>query len=133
MNFLETTFNWSYLLIAASVGILIALLVLRKNDYDKSKIQVLSVDDFVNTMRKGTLIDTRKHDIYEQGKILGAKNYPGASGAKDSTVRKDIPIFLYDQTGKSAPNYAKNYAKANAVMVYILKGGYEAFLESKKK
>ncbi len=133
MYFLESNFNWLYILIASTVGILIALLVMRRNDFDKSKIQQLSIDDFVNTMRKGTLIDARKHDLFEQGKILGARNYPGSSGAKDSTVRKDIPIFLYDQNGKQAYSYAKSYAKQNAVMVYILKGGYEAYLESKNK
>ena len=57
------------------------------------------------------------------------KLIPNKSGAKSSQVRKDIPIFIYDENGKRALNIAKAYVKAGAEMVYYLKGGYQSFIK----
>lgn len=117
--------TWTYLLLAIGIGLLAGLLISKRGKVDKSKIATLKKDEFYETMRKGTLIDVRKKDAYENGKILGSRNYPGKSGAKNAAVRKDLPIFIYDDRGTgSAYQIAKAYVKAGAVMVYILSGGY---------
>lgn len=135
MEFLYATssFSWQYLLIAIAFGLLLGLMFMNKNKVDKTKMSVLDLDEFLNTMRKGNLIDTRKAESFEAGKILGSRNYPGKSGAKNSAVRKDIPIFLYDEKGgASIEGIAKAYVKQGAVMVYTLKGGYQGYLKNKK-
>lgn len=129
----ESSFNWTYILMAITAGLLVSMLFLRRGNIDKTKISELSVDDFLNTMRKGTLVDTRKAELVEEGKILGAKSFPKKSGAGDSQIRKDIPIFLYDQNGKNVYSYAKSYVKNGAVMVYTLKGGYIEYMNKNNK
>lgn len=123
-------FDWSWLFIAVALGLLGGMFISKRNKYDKAKIAVLPKEEFFNTMRKGTLIDTRKAEEYDKGKILGAKNFPNKTGVKDSAVRKDIPIFIYDEKGGSKIyNIAKSYVKKGAVMVYILKEGYESTIK----
>ena len=46
----------------------------------------------MDTKRKGTLIDCRKEKDFNESKIVGAKNYPGRSGAKSGQIRRDIPF-----------------------------------------
>ena len=101
------------------------------NKVDKDKYQSLNYKDFMDMKRKGTLIDIRKKDLFEESKIVGAKNYPGKSGAKAS-VRRDIPIFIYDQDGRKAEGAAKAYVRSGAVMVYYLKGGFKQYLNEKE-
>ena len=126
------TFNWSWLIIAAGLGIMLGLLVSNRNKWDKTKLSVLNIEDFLNTMRKGSLIDVRKPEEFEKGKIVGARNFPRKSGATDGRVRKDLPIFIYDEAGSSSMRgIGAKYIKKGAVQVYILKGGYKAYLENK--
>ena len=117
-------FDFLWLGIAVVGGLLIGSLLSNNKKVDMSKIAGLSKKDFLDTKRKGTLVDVRNEQLYENGKIVGAKNLPKKSGAKSSLVRKDIPIFIYDQDGKKALNIAKANVKAGAEMVYYLKGGY---------
>ena len=131
MFFAETGgFDFTYVFIAIVLGLLIGM-IFSKNKVDKDKYQSLNYKDFMDMKRKGTLIDIRKKDLFEESKIVGAKNYPGKSGAKAS-VRRDIPIFIYDQDGRKAEGAAKAYVRSGAVMVYYLKGGFKQYLNEKE-
>lgn len=132
----DTTFNWTWIMMAGAIGLLLALLIMNRNKWDKEKLAMLDVKDFVEMMRKGSLIDTRKEEeIAATGKIIGSRNFPGKTGASEAKVRKDLPIFLYDQNGSTSKmkSIGAKYIKNGAVMVYILKGGYQSFLEYKEK
>lgn len=126
---------WSWLIFAAGIGLLIGLMLTNRNRWDKDKFVTLDVKEFLDTMRKGSLIDTRKEDVVkEKGKIVGSRNFPGKSGAVEAKVRKDIPIFIYDEKGTSnLKGIAAKYIKNGAVIVYALKGGYEAYENYKAK
>ena len=131
MFFAETGgFDFTYIFIAIVLGLLIGM-IFSKNKVDKDKYQSLSYKDFMEMKRKGTLIDVRKKELFEENKIVGAKNYPGKSGAKAS-IRRDIPIFIYDQDGRRAEGCAKSYVRSGAVMVYFLKGGFKEYLVNKE-
>ena len=131
----QQNMSWSWLIFAAGIGLLAGLMFTNRNRWDKEKFVVLEPKEFLDTMRKGTLIDTRKEEVInEKGKIIGSRNFPGKSGATDSKVRKDIPIFIYDEKGASSlKGIAAKYIKNGAVIVYALKGGYEAYEELKNK
>ncbi len=122
-------FDFLWLGIALVGGLLLGSLFSSNKKVDMSKIAGLSKKDFLDTKRMGTLVDVRNEKLFEDGKIVGAKNLPNKSGAKSSQVRKDIPIFIYDENGKRALNIAKAYVKAGAEMVYYLKGGYQSFIK----
>ena len=125
-------FNWG--LLALAIALLATMLITKNSKWDKNKLAVLEIKDFISTMRKGSLIDVRKESEVEKGKIVGARNFPGSSGAGDAKVRKDLPIFLYDDTGSSKmKSIASKYIKNGAVMVYVLRGGYNAYKEYKEK
>ena len=128
-------FSWSWLIFAAGIGLLAGLMITNRNRWDKEKFVVLDTKEFLDTMRKGTLIDVRKEEeINKTGKIVGSRHFPGKSGATDARVRKDIPIFIYDQKGSSSlKGIAAKYIKNNAVIVYAMKGGYEAYEQLKSK
>jgi len=99
-----------------------------RNKIDKSRIKKLPKKEFLDTKRMGTLVDIRKDKTADETKMVGAKLFPGKSGAKDSRIRKDIPIFIYDQNGKKAYSVAKEYVKNGATMVYYLDGGLNNYL-----
>jgi len=130
---LASTFNWSYLFIAVAIGLLFGLIISKNKQFDKSRLQFLDVKEFADTMRKGTLVDIRSEKEFDIDKIIGAKNFKGKSGASSSAVRKDIPIFLYDEKGSKVNSCAKSYVRKGAVMVYMLKGGFEAYKAYKDK
>ena len=130
--------TWYWMILAIGIGFLVMLLLSKRNKWDKDKLATLDTQEFLDTMRKGSLIDVRKEsEINETGKIVGSRNFPGASGANDAKVRKDLPIFLYDQSGSNRlKSIAAKYIRNGAVMVYILKGGYEeykAYIERRNK
>ena len=127
-----TKFNPTYLFLAITIGLLLGLLLTKRGKVDKTKIQGLDVKEFMDTKRKGTLVDIRNAKSYEVEKLVGAKNCPSASGARSGLIRKDIPIFIYDQNGKSAYRVAKSYVRSGAIMVYFMKGGYDAYKGEKK-
>ena len=73
-----------------------------------------------------------KNKETDESNIVGAKLCPGGSGAGSGQIRKDIPIFIYDQDGKKAYGIAKKYVRSGAVMVYYMKGGYNAYILEKE-
>ena len=125
------TFDYRFLILAVLIGLLAGSLLSRRGKVDKSKISGIDLDTFMDMKRKGTLVDIRKESLYKMGKIIGAKNMPNSSGAKNSSIRKDIPIFIYDEDGRKANGVAKNYVRNGAVMVYYLKGGYKEYNKEK--
>ncbi len=127
-----TQFNPTYLFLAITIGLLVGLFLTKRGKVDKTKIQGLDVKEFMDTKRKGTLVDIRNAKAFELEKLVGAKNFPGGSGARSGMIRKDIPIFIYDQNGKSAYRVAKSYVRNGAIMVYYMKGGYDAYKGEKK-
>lgn len=127
-------FNPSFLFIAIGLGLLFGLILTKRGTVDKSKYQGLEVKEFCELMRKGTLIDIRGSKQYSQDdKIVGAKNYANASGATSGLIRKDIPVYIYDQNGSRSQGVAKTYVRKGYVMVYFLKGGLNAYKEYKRR
>src|SRR5574344_375203 len=112
MILFASTFQWQYLFIAVAIGLLFGMILSKRGKIDKGTMSSLFLDEFLSTMRKGTLVVCRKEDAYKKGKITVARNYPGRSGVKTSSLRKDVPSFIYDdQGGSHIEGIAKSYIR----------------------
>jgi len=127
-NFLDSFFNSSSFIFILLLVLLLVFSMSGRKRIDKSRIKKLPKKEFLDTKRMGTLVDVRKDKTADETKMVGARLFPGKSGAKDARIRKDIPIFIYDQNGKRAYSVAKAYVKEGATMVYYLDGGLNNYL-----
>ena len=55
-------FNWG--LLALAIALLATMLITKNSKWDKNKLAVLEIKDFISTMRKGSLIDVRKFILF---------------------------------------------------------------------
>lgn len=87
-------------------------------------VKSLSEEEFKKDLRKVQLIDLREKEKYEHGHIMGARNIPMMNfSMKMQSLRKDTPIYLYDQTGRLSIRAAKMLKKKGYTDVYMLKNG----------
>src|SRR5699024_6679800 len=67
----------------------------------------LSEKEFKKGYRKAQLIDIREQKDYDAGYILGARNIPMSQlKRRINELRKDLPVYLYDQNGTRSPRAA---------------------------
>ncbi|GKS80915.1 sulfurtransferase [Ligilactobacillus pabuli] len=92
----------------------------------KKYATILKNDDFKEGMHKAQIIDVREANDFKKKHILGARNMPFSQFKlyKDS-LRKDMPIYLYDDTKTVAPRMASKLHKNGYTDIYILKSGLD--------
>ena len=118
---------WSSI-IAASVGIILGLIISNFKNIDKSTIHIINKEDFKNNMRKGQLVDIRKKEEFQKSKIKGARNFtPSQIANKNSKLRHDQSIYLYCNNGKKSYRTAKKMTKQGFKNIYILENGFENY------
>lgn len=87
-------------------------------------VNMLSEDEFNKDLRKVQLIDLREKDKYKHGHIMGARNMPMSTfSLKKGGIRKDIPVYLYDQNGRTALRAARMLKKDGYKDINVLKQG----------
>ena len=87
-------------------------------------VNMLTEEEFSKDLRKVQLIDIREKDKFNHGHILGAINIPMSTfQMKKSGIRKDIPVYLYDQSGNTALRAARLLKKDGHTDINILKKG----------
>ncbi|CAD2078023.1 rhodanese-like domain-containing protein [Jeotgalicoccus meleagridis] len=87
-------------------------------------VNMLTEEEFSKDLRKVQLIDIREKDKFNHGHILGARNIPMSTfQMKKSGIRKDIPVYLYDQSGNTALRAARLLKKDGHTDINILKKG----------
>lgn len=101
----------------------------------KRSAKLLTQEEFSEGMRKAQVIDVREKDAFNSGHILGARNFPYYSMLKQSyqSLRKDQPIYIYDQKKRVSANAANFLRKKGYTNLYILKGGFEGWTGKIKK
>ena len=85
-------------------------------------------------MRKAQVIDVREKKVFDAGHILGARSVPYSTmRAYYQQIRKDLPVYLYDQ-GKTMSSRAAVLLKKHGYKeIYILKTGYARWDGKTKK
>lgn len=122
----------NFVLIAIMAGVGLNELYLRM--MAKRNATTLTEEEFKDGMRKAQVIDVRERDEFNAGHILGARSIP-YSVLKESmgSIRKDQPVYLYDQKKAMSIRTANKLRKAGYTDLYILKGGYEDWTGKTKK
>ncbi|MBU5594784.1 rhodanese-like domain-containing protein [Amphibacillus sp. MSJ-3] len=94
----------------------------------------LSEEEFKKGYRKAQLIDVREQKEYDAGYILGARNIP-VTQLKQRTkeLRKDLPVYLYCQSGSRSRRAAWILYKEGFQDLYHLKTGYKKWTGKIKK
>lgn len=100
----------------------------------KMSATVIEEEGFREGMRKAQVIDVREKDAFVGGHILGARSLPYTTFKETYvTLRKDMPIYLYDHKKTLAVRAANILRKKGYTDVFILKGGYNNWTGKIKK
>ncbi|HET7658224.1 MAG TPA: rhodanese-like domain-containing protein [Bacillales bacterium] len=113
-----------YILLAVVVAILVYFAVTRLSQ--RRFLKTLTEEEFREGYRKAQLIDVREPNEFKNGHILGARNIPMTQlKMRLSEIRKDKPVFLYDQNGVRSARTAQLLKKKGYQDISHLKGGFK--------
>ena len=91
-------------------------------------------EQFRAGMRKAQVIDLREKKDFDAGHILGARNIPYSQlKSRTQELRKDLPVYLYDQGRTFSGRAALMLAKNGFTKLFILKTGYQRWDGKTKK
>nr|WP_211252973.1 rhodanese-like domain-containing protein [Carnobacterium gallinarum] len=94
----------------------------------------LTEEEFKKDMRKVQVIDVREKAEFDASHILGARNIPYSTfKTRYTEIRKDIPVYLYDQKKAMSGRAAVRLKKAGYTEIYRLKGGFQGWTGKIKK
>ncbi|MGX7023350.1 rhodanese-like domain-containing protein [Vagococcus hydrophili] len=103
----------------------------------KRSATLLTQDEFKENMRNAQVIDVREKEEFNRGHIMGARSVPYtiSKAHKEylTAIRKDKPIYLYDNRTNMSSFMAKLLKKEGYTNIYILKGGYSDWSGKTKK
>ncbi len=104
-------------------------------EYQVRKVaKYLTNDDFQEGMRRAQVIDLREKKNFNAGHILGARNLPYSTLRNFySQLRKDLPVYLYDQGKTISKRAAVFLSKKGYSQIFILKSGYQNWNGKEKK
>ncbi|HET7579748.1 MAG TPA: rhodanese-like domain-containing protein [Bacillales bacterium] len=121
-----------YVLIAIIVAFLVYFAVSRLSQ--RRYLKTLTEEEFRNGYRKAQLIDVREPNEFKNGHILGARNIPMSQLKMRLTeIRKDKPVYLYDQNGVRSARTAAVLKKKGYQDLNQLKGGFKKWNGKIKK
>lgn len=122
----------TYVLIGVLVALITYLIVSRLRQ--KRYLKTLTEEQFRAGYRKAQLIDVREPDEFKKGHILGARNIPMSQMKMRLTeIRKDKPVYLYDQNGVRSARSAALLKKNGYQDLNQLKGGFRKWTGKIKK
>lgn len=99
----------------------------------KRSADLVDPEDLQGVIRKVQVVDVRDPDEFRAGHILGARNIPfGEFVHRVHEIRKDKPVYLYDDNNHFAPRAANQLRKVGHKQVFIIKGGFEKWPGKRK-
>lgn len=102
----------------------------------KSFLNILTQEQFIEGYRKAQLIDVREQQEFERGHIRGARNIPLTQLKQNlMALRSDKPVYLYCQNSTRSSRAAQLLKKQKFEDINMLKGGFKKWtgkVDSKK-
>lgn len=115
-------------------GLLVVLLILLMVEEARSKglLGQISPQELVQLINResAVVIDIRNREVFQQGHIVGAVNFPQVELEKDFTKLdkyKDRPLVVVCVMGQKAGEVAVKLKKQNYERVHVLSGGMNAW------
>src|SRR5699024_4598942 len=108
--------------------LLIALIVYYVFNFfrQRSYLNVLTQEQFIEGYRKAQLIDVREQQEFNKGHIRGARNIPLTQMKQSiSALRPDKPVYLYCQNATRSSRAAQLLRKHKFEDINVLKGGFK--------
>jgi len=94
----------------------------------KRAADVLPSEEFEKQSRNQQLIDIREPAKFKSKHILGARNIQYAMlNDNHSALRKDKPVFLYDENMQYAARLARKLKKDGYSQIVVLKNGFTEY------
>ncbi|MCT8398740.1 rhodanese-like domain-containing protein [Weissella cibaria] len=94
----------------------------------KRAATVLKSEEFEKQSRGQQLIDIREPAKFKAKHILGARNIQYAMLNENHTaLRKDKPVFLYDENMQFAARLARKLKKDGYNEIFVLKNGFAEY------
>lgn len=126
--FLDQT-NLLLIAVACISGALLLWPMLRERAGGPS-VSTLAATQMINT-RHAQVVDVRPPEQFAAGSVPNARNIPLAELSKrGSELRKDRPVILVCNTGRTAQGAASRLRAAGIAEVYVLAGGVSAWREA---
>ncbi|SFC05969.1 Rhodanese-related sulfurtransferase [Flagellimonas taeanensis] len=97
------------------------------------EIQIMDREAYKEAISKGKvqLVDVRTKGEFMSGHIKGAKNIDFFQGSAFETafskLRKDVPVYIYCQSGNRSQKAARRLVDLGFTKVYDLRGGYSSW------
>ncbi|MCK8624194.1 rhodanese-like domain-containing protein [Apilactobacillus xinyiensis] len=100
----------------------------------KQFAKFITEEEFKQGSRRAQIIDLREKNDFNAGHILGARNLPYSTMKTFySNIRKDLPVYLYDQGSNISTRTAIFLHKNGFNDISILKNGYRNWNGKTKK
>lgn len=88
--------------------------------------KVVTQEEMLQAGKGIQIIDVREKDDFNRKHILGARNIPYTQFKQlYMQIRKDQPIYLYDQYGFTAGRAAAKLKRQGYTQIFLLKGGLD--------
>jgi rhodanese-related sulfurtransferase len=115
--------------LAGVSGALLLLPLLRERAAGPS-VTTLVATQMINS-RHAQIVDVRPAEEFAAGSVPNARNIPLAEiGQRASELRKDRPVILVCNHGRTAPRAASKLRAGGIGEVYVLAGGVAAWREA---
>jgi rhodanese-related sulfurtransferase len=93
-------------------------------------VTTLAATQMINS-RHAQIVDVRPADEFAAGSVPNARNIPlGEIGQRAGELRKDRPVILVCNHGRTAPRAASKLRAGGIGEVYVLAGGVAAWREA---
>lgn len=94
----------------------------------RQSAQKITAEDLEKIRATAQIVDVREQAEFDARHILGARNIPmSAFAGRVSEVRKDKPVYLYDESESQVARAANMLKKAGHTQVYYLEKGFDTW------
>lgn len=92
----------------------------------RTSAKLVTQEEMLQAGKGVQIIDVREKDEFNRKHILGARNIPYTQFKQLYTqIRKDQPVYLYDQFGFMAGRAAGKLKRQGYTQIFLLKGGLD--------